>query len=350
MPSVTKESFFKNEVVAVLITWALFFSGILVVFTPLPFIYLSLKKQRIDFTKPALISLAIVVLVYLFAFDALATFYQNHPNLVWLFPVPHVGLAEYFSKPFLVAVLGIGYFCFYLALSFFISKLILNPAGLVKKITYPILGIFLTAIFLTILAASPDLQSEAQGLKKILTVWYQGVYTAMSDAGADNVRLIEFKESLALRVRMMSQALLSLCFSGMFTLYLLNLVVAKRMFRPIFPKLNDIKLTNIQLPFFLVWIILSLIALFLINYQFLGSTFLNAFCLNFLIVFLMIYFFQGLAVLIVFLDRKNVRGFFRIFVYFTLIFFIEYLGLALALWGLFEHWIDVRKLGAQTTT
>ena len=93
-----------------------------------------------------------------------------------------------------------------------------------------------------------------------------------------------------------------------------------------------------QAPEQLVWLLIaSGFALFLFS----GTA--SSLGLNGLIVFGLVYFFQGLAIVAFWLDRKKAPRFFRVLTY-TLIALQQYLTLGVALLGLFDMWIDFRKI------
>jgi uncharacterized protein YybS (DUF2232 family) len=64
---------------------------------------------------------------------------------------------------------------------------------------------------------------------------------------------------------------------------------------------------------------------------------------NLLILFMLLYFFQGLALMSDFFKRKEVRLFWQVLSYMLLLIW-PLLGVAVALLGLFDIWIDFRKV------
>ena len=70
---------------------------------------------------------------------------------------------------------------------------------------------------------------------------------------------------------------------------------------------------------------------------------LGALGLNLLSLVLVIYFLQGLAILIHFLDSRNVPVFFWILVFFVIVLQPLLIGVAVGL-GIFDTWIDLRKI------
>jgi uncharacterized protein YybS (DUF2232 family) len=65
--------------------------------------------------------------------------------------------------------------------------------------------------------------------------------------------------------------------------------------------------------------------------------------LNLLSLVLVIYFLQGLAILIHFLDSRNVPVFFWILIFFVIVLQPLLIGVAVGL-GIFDAWIDLRKI------
>ncbi|MBN2124248.1 MAG: YybS family protein [Deltaproteobacteria bacterium] len=70
---------------------------------------------------------------------------------------------------------------------------------------------------------------------------------------------------------------------------------------------------------------------------------------NALIVMLVVYAFHGLSIVLFFMNKHHVPPFIRFGVYF-LIFFQQIFVVALALAGLFDQWIDFRKIQGRNTT
>jgi uncharacterized protein YybS (DUF2232 family) len=70
---------------------------------------------------------------------------------------------------------------------------------------------------------------------------------------------------------------------------------------------------------------------------------LRSVALNAVMVFLVIYFFHGLSILVFYLNKYRVPSWIRIGVY-ALILFQQIFAIVLALAGLFDQWIDLRRI------
>jgi len=76
---------------------------------------------------------------------------------------------------------------------------------------------------------------------------------------------------------------------------------------------------------------------------FADGTFLGTLGVNLLFLVLVVYFLQGLAILIHFLESRNVPVFFWILIFFVIVLQPLLIGVAVGL-GIFDAWIDLRKI------
>ncbi|MEE9420038.1 MAG: YybS family protein [Desulfatiglandaceae bacterium] len=119
----------------------------------------------------------------------------------------------------------------------------------------------------------------------------------------------------------------------------LNVILAKPLFRRGHLEYPDfVPMDRWLAPDGLVWgAIVSGFALFF------SSGGIRLFAINVLIVIMAVYLFHGLSIILFFLNKYNVPSWMRIGIYFLII--IQQLFLAvLALAGLFDQWIDFRKI------
>ena len=119
----------------------------------------------------------------------------------------------------------------------------------------------------------------------------------------------------------------------------LNVVVARPLFRMgnlEYPDFHD--MDRWQAPDTLIWVVIvSGFALFL------SSGGIKLLAINALIVLMVIYFFHGLSIVLFFLDKYKVPSWARFGIYFFII--VQQLFFAvLVLGGLFDQWIDFRKM------
>jgi len=119
----------------------------------------------------------------------------------------------------------------------------------------------------------------------------------------------------------------------------LNVVLAKPFFRMGNLKYPDfIPLDRWQTPERMIWgVIVSGFALFL------DSEIIKSFAANILIVLMVIYLFHGLSIILFFLKKYRLPTWIRVGVYFLIV-VQQFFLLLLALAGIFDQWIDFRKL------
>src|SRR3990167_2557156 len=91
-PSPTAEVKDRSPLFMALLTLALYFSGLFVFLTPLPFVYLIFKRGEVAFYQPVIVAFAMVACVYILGLTFLANLYDKYPGLVWLLPIPSLGL------------------------------------------------------------------------------------------------------------------------------------------------------------------------------------------------------------------------------------------------------------------
>jgi len=89
-----------------------------------------------------------------------------------------------------------------------------------------------------------------------------------------------------------------------------------------------------------IWILISSSAVFL-----LADNVLGAIGINLLLMALVAYFFQGLAITIYFLESRNVPVFFWVLIFFVILLQPLLVGASIGL-GIFDTWMDLRKVRA----
>ncbi|MEO5339079.1 MAG: YybS family protein [Magnetococcus sp. MYC-9] len=175
-----------------------------------------------------------------------------------------------------------------------------------------------------------SLAREMDGLK-------EEVLTALTARGMGAVPLAEFRTSLDRLIALVSLLLPAMVLTSWFLIQVGNLLVARSLIgRWGERRIADEVLTEMRLPFALVWMVIAmgLLAMF-------GHGALRHLGINWGIFLAMPYFFQGLAIIQRALQWYNVGGFAR-GVLFTALFFWTGMVLLVLLIGLFDTWIDFR--------
>jgi uncharacterized protein YybS (DUF2232 family) len=180
------------------------------------------------------------------------------------------------------------------------------------------------------------MQAE-RDLRDVVGLILQQYGTASSDQ-----RVIEeaVQKMLPFLVKMLPGAALS----SMLMACWLNLLAAKRYCRR-----HQLPLPGWQewrqwkAPDFLVWVVIGSGLVFLLPFDFLQIPGLNA-----IMVAGVVYLFQGLAIVSFYFERWKLPRIFRAFLY-GVIFIQQFLTLGAMLMGLFDMWVDFRRLSRSPT-
>ncbi len=163
------------------------------------------------------------------------------------------------------------------------------------------------------------------------------VLTALTTQGVGAVALAEFRHSLDQLIALVSLLLPAMVLTGWFLIQTGNLLAARSLLhRWGGPPLAEENLTEMRLPFALVWAVIAmgLLAMFAHGaLRYLG--------INWGIFLAIPYFFQGLAIIQRAFQWYAVRGLVR-GVVLTALFFWTGMVLIVLLIGLFDTWIDFR--------
>lgn len=327
-----------------ILTLALFFSGVLVFLTPLPLIYLALKQQDLrKVTTTVVVLFSVVFFFYDFGIEFVHGLYKQHPMLMWLLPVPNASLLEFFPKK-TVTFFGSGYFAFYLVSAILIGRALVNPDRLFLQVFVIVSALLIVVglVFYGVLGA--DVAEFFNLYRDYMGKGIAELIALQEKTGGDVVALLDLKSQLPELVDYTVYMLPSFVLASLTILFVINLVVAKRLFVSVFAALAKVDLTRYQVPFFAVWLMILLTALLLINAKILDNRLLHFLSLNLLVVLSVVYFLQGFAVTASFLEKKQVLGLWRLFFYLLLILFLQPAVLLFIIFGFFDSWLDVRKL------
>ena len=163
------------------------------------------------------------------------------------------------------------------------------------------------------------------------------------EMGVPEEKALEFEAYGKAFMDTISQIYPSLMIIGIGFSVWLNVVLAKPLFRMGHLEYPDfVPMDRWQAPDVLVWVVIvSGFALFLSS----GS--IKFLAINTLIIMLAIYVFHGLSIILFFLNKYHVPSLIRVGIYFLVIIQQLFLvGLAFA--GLFDQWIDFRKIHRRT--
>jgi uncharacterized protein YybS (DUF2232 family) len=129
---------------------------------------------------------------------------------------------------------------------------------------------------------------------------------------------------------------------GSFITALINFYTTRFLWRRIYSHdvFHEARFSGWTIPEPFIWFLIGSSALFLLDNNVLG-----AIGLNFLLMTLGAYFFQGLAIIICFLESRNVPVFFWVLIFFVILIQPLLVGVVIGL-GVFDTWMDLRKVRA----
>lgn len=231
-----------------------------------------------------------------------------------------------------------------LAHGWLLGKYVKNHIPVAKAIAYSTATVFSGAVLLIFAlgnfsgTGALDLVSEytRENLAQTIALYNQ-VDTAGEDGSGKTSRILE--ESFdtihyALLVIMPAITAATLAITAWINLLLGRIVLKAAGFHsPVMSRLN-----LWQAPDGLVWGVIGCALLLFVPFQA-----LNIVALNILIVVMMVYLFQGFAIISFYLDKKEVPVIIRVFIYAALAIQQFLLILVIGL-GFFDTWLDIRRI------
>jgi uncharacterized protein YybS (DUF2232 family) len=162
---------------------------------------------------------------------------------------------------------------------------------------------------------------------------------AYENTGLDQEKVVHLEEYGKVVTNLVIKIYPALVIIGTGFIVWLNVVISRPLFRRGKIKYPDFgPMDRWQAPEFMVWGVIA--AGFTL---FLSRTGIKLFAINSLIVMSVIYVFHGLSIVLFFLNRYHVPRWVRFGVY-LLIVFQQIILVGLAMAGLFDQWIDFRKI------
>jgi uncharacterized protein YybS (DUF2232 family) len=280
-----------------------FFSTI---FIPLPILFYRIKLGRQAGLTIGLISLTVMIMV-LKSLDGLSI------NILFFIELLLLGyvLSELFEKKMSIEK-TVGYACaavFGSALILIFSYSLFTQTGLLRLVS----------------------DYVAQNLELTLRI-YEGM-------GISQSTLSDIKASLDRIQYILVRIIPSLATSGLLLVAWSNLLIAKPLFKRQLLKYPDFgNLSCWKTPEMLIWGLIGSGLLIIIPFSGLRMIGVNG-----LITMFTIYFFQGIAIVAFILKKKKIPRMLQTFIY-TMIALQQILVLVVVGIGIFDMWIDIRKL------
>lgn len=335
MGSLTSIQRTKGIAVGAVIAIALYASGLLVVFTPLPLLYVMVARGRRDGWAAALGATAVVSGVYAALFLWPGAIARTPAAL----PVPALSLATFYTPTFLWIV-GIGYFTSFVAIAVALGEGAHRGWGLVRWGTIALIAALLCLTLVVIAGLIPGAAAAGGGIRGYLTQVVQEIVALNAQAGG-GADLSFLRESADEIVSLMMAIAPACLFVFALIVVVVNMLVGRRLIHRHHAFSHIHNVARFRLPDAAVWVIVVGGAAFFADSYLLHSGTLKMVALNALIMFGALYFFQGLAVVVYFL--QGIRApLFRTLAYVLIIFFFQTIGMLIVGIGVADVWVNFR--------
>jgi hypothetical protein len=326
----------KAILISALVTCALFFSGFLVILTPLPLMYATVVRERDAGIYAVVLSAICVAAVYLFVLpqSGAAT-----GALAYL-PAPGLGLAGFMPAGF-VPMFGIGYFAFFVAISFALSWGAVKRLPLTTWCGYALLaGAGAIVVFIMTAKLFCD-GSLIGGAKAYILHVLDEIVDANQSSGFQSAQLMFLTDNTERVVHSILEVLPALVFVYAVIAVAINAVLGRKFIKARNSMVGVPSVIRFRLSDWLIWALIASGGLFFLNSYFVHSAPLRTAALNGLIGMGVLYFLQGMAVTAYFLQRIKFT-LVRTIAYIAIIIFLQTVSVVLVVLGIADVWADFR--------
>lgn len=340
---------FKEALVKVGLTLALFLSGFFVILTPLPLLYSFLGGGLRRFLHVAGSVFLLLSFLYIFLAPHLHSFYSQHPQWSWLLSIPGLPFTGFIRQE-MITFFGLVSYLFYFGVA-----MVSGFALVSKKGPFPLIFMASLIIFVVCGAVFSTMgYIERSGLSTFAKDQFNMVLTELSSLQADGVKASEnilyIKNNLGRLAFYFLWLTPSLFFDYVLLVVVLNVGLGRRLFNKLIPQdSNGIKLNLWSTPFFGVWLVIAGLAGYLGHVYFFKQEIMALIAGNVLIVMVLLYYLQGLAVISHFFEKKNIAPFTRTLTYLMILLLFQTVGVVVVALGFFDSWFNFRRIAVQET-
>ncbi|MCE9625612.1 MAG: YybS family protein [Deltaproteobacteria bacterium] len=326
-----------------LMSLALYLSGVLVWLTPLPIFYAYKNGRGLKSLSGVLLPAILLVSVYGILMPMSVDRFGAEQSMKFFFWLPGMGLGS--ESTWEPAIFGIVYFLFFAMLGALLGEM--EPESYsVTRLIGEAVGVLALSLFLWVFFYSWGHWGEfVRGIESYFIKMLQEL-TKVPPANEEMQTQWSLLKDHASGIAYFAARLLpGMILNLMIFLLWLNIVVARRLFGgvdKVFSSLGPLKAW--RLPFLGVWIVIGFAFLAIFDAYVLKIEWLKLAAMNAFIVFTLVYFFQGLAIVAFYLNRWKLSPMIRLALYSVLILFFQPLSFLLVAFGFFDSWFDFRKL------
>ena len=332
-----------------LMSLLMYLSGLLLWLTPLPLLYAYRRGGSTKALAGTLLPVAVLAAIYFFLLPFALDRFGAEQALKLFFWVPGLGVSpgDISWNP---AVFGIAYYLLFALIGVLLGEFESQPYSTTRLVGQTAL---ITGGCLTLWLALYTWGAWAefiQGLEGYFVSMIDGI-TKMPPANEEMQAQWSLLQGHSADIAYYAVRLLpAMIFNMLLFVIWLNIVVARRLFAAwggFFPFLGALK--NWRLSFAGVWTVIAFAFLWLFDAYVLKWEWLKIASINAFIVFALVYFFQGLAIVAFYLQRWSLSPMIRLVFYAMLVLFFQPLSFLLVAFGFFDSWFDFRKLVPKAT-
>lgn len=331
----------KIAAIAAGVTFLLYSSGFLIVFTPFPLYFVSMLYGKVIRLKTLLITFLVAVVVYFFVLPVLLGSTGSWSLAKLAFLVPGAGFAGQFSVAG-AQYFGLIYLIYYMLFGFLFGEGLNNKWSLSKWFAVSSGSAFALMViaFVIIAIGGTDLVGA---LRSYMSTMLGELIVAQKSAGINTEEIFALKQN-AEDIISFSMAIVP---SVVFLLGLLvafaNYVLGRWLVKSPVKFAHLKSLTKYSVPHYFVWLSIAMGSVYFLESYVLHINWLHYIALNSLIVLSGIYFLQGILIVAFYLKRLRGR-IFKILLLVTVAMFIQIVAPVIAIMGFTDLWIDFRRL------
>lgn len=337
-------AFFKTKTTLWLgfLSLLLYLSGFLIWLTPLPLIYAYRKQDRaLGLSAMVLAALGLWLLYQVIIPMVVGHFDNKEPSQIFSW-MPGMSYGE--DSSWNPVWFGVSYYLFYAAMGIMLGEWgdrAKNMTLLVgRTLLYLCIGFFFWVLWQA-KGGVGDLIGEIENYFSLLIDQMTSTQGNNSEVQQQLAIIQNYKESIIYyTVRLMPAMIVCMTIVVIW----LNVLVAKKLFfkEMLFRNIGSLK--EWRLPFVCIWALIATAFLLLLDIYFLHIELFKILALNAFLVFGLMYFFQGLSILVFFSQRWLVSPLIKTIFYILFFIFFQPIGILLLAFGFFDSWFDFRKL------
>ena len=320
-----------------LIAVVLFFSGLFTMLTPLPLLYASAIQGRAVGRAAAALSGAAVLLVYLIALPQAAG--SGEGGVAYLL-IPGQGFVGYLPQAF-IGFSGIAYFAFFVVIALVLAEGSRRRWSLLRWGGTALVAGLAVLASIALAAVTFDSAEILSGVSSYVAFIMGELARAGDASGAASAQFAFLMERPDEVATSFLSLLPSIVFAFAVLAIVINLVVCRRIIkgRHAFSHVHNV--ARFRMPDGAIWGVIASGAAYFAHSYVLKGSWLGAVALNGLIGFGVLYFLQGMAVIVYFLQGIRMP-LLRTLAYVAMILFLQTVSLGLLVVGVADVWVNFR--------